>query len=389
MTPMHIAIICESLIPHDHAGEQAKLLAHALAKQGHRVSLLCAAQLDAGLSEDIELICKAVRPPRSAWGVVRFCRWLRSQLSELDADHVVSFTPIVSAELIIPCAGTASGFAKRLRSLQGSVLARLVAWPKSIAPNLLLRQQLEKRALIDPRVKSMITDNLLIQSEIESVGQIAADKIAPLDPVVRTEPVTDSQAAQLRQRLGRGLDMDPDSAWLVFPFRSARIDGIEPMVMAFKMLMDREVDAVLMLAGPYRYTHLAWVAQLGMRDRVRFLGTPDHTEQIIAAADFIVQPTAYDPGGDWVMAALAQGRPVITTDASGAAQWIQPAKGTVLSSPIDIAKLAEVLAEAVVTRWGVTEAEHGDLSPHEFSAQARAQAIQALLGSHSGSPGSV
>ena len=59
---------------------------------------------------------------------------------------------------------------------------------------------------------------------------------------------------------------------------------------------------------------------LGLSDRVRFVGYCPDVRDAYFASDFLVHPTFYDPCSNVVLEALACGLPVITTRDNGAAE---------------------------------------------------------------------
>ncbi|MFN3167404.1 MAG: glycosyltransferase family 4 protein [Phycisphaeraceae bacterium] len=379
---MHLAIVCERLTQHDDAADQARELAEHFADLGHRVTVLAAVGIDHRPREGVEVRLFNRRWWRFAFGLVVFRRWLISNLAAIGPDYTLALTTLLPADAVAPSAGTAAGYAAVLRTIRGPLLVRVRAWMRSLYPAQWLRQWWERQSIAGPRAKALIADNSVIDLELRAIKGVDVTRIHRIGPSLCASRLNDESALHLRRQLARALDLDEDAAWLVFPFRSAWLEGFEPMMLAFKALVERGIDATLLLAGPARYTHLAWIAQLGLRERVRLLGRPDHPEQLLAAADLLVQPTQHDPGGAWPLAALAVGQPTLTTDAGGAAEWIGPGLGTVLAAPVDPALLTEALAKAVES---ATNARQGGFKPTTppstlLDPGERARAVLALLG---------
>jgi glycosyltransferase involved in cell wall biosynthesis len=84
--------------------------------------------------------------------------------------------------------------------------------------------------------------------------------------------------------------------------------------------------------------------QLGLSDRVHFLGFRRDIAEIMKAVDFFVFPSRYEPFGMVVSEAMATGIPVITTAVSGAAEIVTPESGIVLSDTEDVVGLAAGMA---------------------------------------------
>lgn len=85
-------------------------------------------------------------------------------------------------------------------------------------------------------------------------------------------------------------------------------------------------------------------AQLGLNERVHFLGNPQNViPELMRAADLFVFPSRYEPYGLVVIEAMASGLPVITTTTTGAAEIITPESGFVLSDTEDADALAQAM----------------------------------------------
>lgn len=378
MTARHLAVITEGDPSLHHGAEQALLLAGQLAERGHRVSLLCVDQSAGAPPAGVEVHKLACRRMTTARGMLFYQRWVRQALAQLQPEYTISMTTLADGDIVVPSAGTMAGYTKCLRSLRAPLPVRAGAVMRTIAPALTLARSIERRVLIDAHVRAIVADNTMIADELLAMKQVDAARVHTLDPIRPLDTIAEGTAAHLRQQFARGLGLDESSAWVLFPFQSAWIDGIEPLVLAFKSLIDHGGRAALLLAGPWRYTLLSWIAQLGLREHVRFLGTPDDPGPLVAAADLVVQPTAYDPGGRWALRALSQGRPIITTEACGASSWVRAAQGTVLPALPDPADLARGMAQAIEKRTGAAT-ETAPPGPEPPPPLARAQAIEALL----------
>ncbi len=110
-------------------------------------------------------------------------------------------------------------------------------------------------------------------------------------------------------------------------------------------------DATLLIAGdgPLRATLDAATDALGIRDRVRMLGSvpPETLAQLYAAADALVLPTAVEGLANVWLESLACGTPVVTCDVDGANEVIDhPAAGRIVArDPTAIASaVRELLA---------------------------------------------
>ncbi len=121
--------------------------------------------------------------------------------------------------------------------------------------------------------------------------------------------------------------------------------GLRYLIAALAALRSRRVQ--LLVVGQDRlqaYRSLA--KKLGVVDRITFLGPQPQVEEWYQRVSLLALPTIYDPCANVVLEALACGRPVVTTAANGAAEFITPGvNGAVLARPDDIPGLAAALEE--------------------------------------------
>lgn|GEM_PF-2346594 len=343
MNPPHLAVTCEALTSASVVSEQAGRLAKFFVERGCRVSVLTAKGALPHIDDRVQVHSADQRKPGSMLGIMRFRRWHAQQLAALKPDHTLSLTTLISSEVLIPLEGTAAGCRDSLRQLSAPLPVRIGAWLQTLTPGLMMREMAERRTLADAGLRVCAAITPVIAKQLSDGKRAAHVQIETVAPPLHNSDMDTSEPQDMREHLARGLDLPGDVPWLIFPFRSGWVAGIEPMVLAFKALIDRGSDAVLLLAGPWRYTHLAWIGQLGLRDRVRFMGEPDLPEQLYAAADLIVQPTSYDPGGWVARRAMACGLPVVTSAVSGAADLIKEGGGEVLAHPVDAQRLKEAI----------------------------------------------
>jgi len=133
---------------------------------------------------------------------------------------------------------------------------------------------------------------------------------------------------------------------------------------AFDVLLEalaRLPEAYLWLAGagPLRRTLEAQAENLGIADRVRFLGWRSDTPALFASCNIFICPSRHEPLGNVIIEAWAQGRPIVATEAKGPAALVKDGETGLLVPVDDAPKLAAAisrilydvdLAEALVTQ---------------------------------------
>jgi glycosyltransferase involved in cell wall biosynthesis len=117
----------------------------------------------------------------------------------------------------------------------------------------------------------------------------------------------------------------------------------------------KNLDTVLKAVAKVPAVHLAVVGkldgspypqmatQMGIEDRVHFLGFRRDVASLMRAADSFVFPSRYEACSLVLLEALGSGLPVITAETAGGAEIITPECGVVLQDPNDVAGIAEAL----------------------------------------------
>ena len=119
---------------------------------------------------------------------------------------------------------------------------------------------------------------------------------------------TGADGQRIRAELGVG-----SAPLIVCPSRMAPEKGVDVLIHA---LARARADAQLAIvgSGPGHAACVTLAQQLGIADRVRFLGVRNDIEHILAAADVVVVPSLWDEAfGLVVIEAMAAGAPVIVT----------------------------------------------------------------------------
>lgn len=178
-----------------------------------------------------------------------------------------------------------------------------------------------------------------------AISASVADQFVPPARVVPDGVVTPASVDRGAARAA--LDLPPD-AWIVaLPGRLARWKGQDVLLRALPSLPG--VVAVL-AGGAWRDDPAPLVAlqrlasELGVAGRVRFLGVRQDIENVLAAADVVVQPsTGREPLGNAALEAAAAGRPVVASAHGGLPEVIADGLTGLLVAPGDPSALASAL----------------------------------------------
>ena len=129
----------------------------------------------------------------------------------------------------------------------------------------------------------------------------------------RYEPSSDQ--AQLKQQLG----FDPARRYIITIARFHPVKDHRTLLRAFADVNERIADVDLLLAGdgPLRLELERLVAELGITNRVRFLGVRHDVPDLLKAADLFVLSSVSEAASITLLEAMASGKPVVVTNVGG------------------------------------------------------------------------
>ena len=143
---------------------------------------------------------------------------------------------------------------------------------------------------------------------------------------------------EIRQKLG----IDSDITCYLFPSMDFKRKGLDVLLTALSHIT---FPFVLLVAGSgpiKKYKHKA--KELGISDKVLFLGRYKDINKLYGACDLMVLPTTYDPFGNVHLEALACGVPVITTTQAGGSEIVFHNKtGYIMKNYFDVDELVYYL----------------------------------------------
>lgn len=389
-----LTVVAEHLDPqHDLSAFAGLNLIAALAERGIAVTVHCGLCPDWARPRGIEVHQLNVVP----WRTHRLVRWQRSMSRAVEAARaedaaVLSLTPMVRGDVTLLLSGTERGRLMHLADPVGigpmATMRRALALAK---PAAFLRTQLERRALSAGSKQGGAADTAgpigvfspAAADEIATLRGEQADAPAVLPLAVGRSAVDPGQVEQQSAALRRGLGITEQAAVILFPAARPLTHGFGPLMLALRQLLDTGRSVVVLLAGRYRYTHLSWVAELGVRDAVRFVGPTQRLEVLYGASDLVAHPTYYDPGGVAVLLALAAGKPVVTTRACAAAPLLAALDDSPYAAVLDPLAYPQALAEALDAALDpagrAQAAAKGRGLVQALSPETQAQRVLALL----------
>ncbi|MCC6142645.1 MAG: N-acetyl-alpha-D-glucosaminyl L-malate synthase BshA [Candidatus Hydrogenedentes bacterium] len=102
------------------------------------------------------------------------------------------------------------------------------------------------------------------------------------------------------------------------------VTRVTDIVRAFKKILDR-VDATLVMVGegPERLAAKGVAKQLGVADKIKYLGNHENIEELLPCADLIFQPSEHESFGLVPLEAMACEVPVLATASGGITEVVE------------------------------------------------------------------
>ena len=114
--------------------------------------------------------------------------------------------------------------------------------------------------------------------------------------------------------------------------------------------MGLDVACLIVGTGPLEQTLRAMAAELGLTDRVRFLGARDDVPALMKEADLFVHPSTREGFGLVVAEAHAAGLPVVATDVGGVREIVRDGVSGYLVAPGDADGMTKALSRLLADR---------------------------------------
>ena len=198
--------------------------------------------------------------------------------------------------------------------------------------------------------------------QIKHSGQIIANSHLVRDWTVEAFPVLEASrmgiiynkpdlsrfspcSAAEKKRARAALDIPEDATVISTAGTNFILKGIRPLIQTLSLLPE---NTVLLVAGGRRarkYRQCA--AQLGLQNRVRFLGKVEDMPSLYHASDLFILLSFYDACSNAVLEARASGLPVISTRTNGSSYFLPPEH--IVDTPHDTKGLATTIRQVLAT----------------------------------------
>ena len=319
---------------HIHTAE----VAQACAALGHRVTILCPSiNYFDGLIYDPRVIVLCIPPLGEGRWHQRVLRWFR--VTPLHPRPDIVFCRGSFAETQIIDLATAAGLARRLFAIEHRPWENDWRWPIS------KRQYGRLSGLLLHR-------SICVSDEIRNS---AADEFRFPARKIRTclnwvHPEFTPATAQQRHDARSALAISPSTLLIGYAGRLAPEKRIDVLLQAFAVLAGRlasRLELAIIGDGWKRQPLTRLASDLGIADRVSFLGWSRTPSTILRACDLFVLPSLVEGFPLALMEAMAIGCPCVAHPMSSTTRLIESGKTGLLIDMDSAEKLAAGLAELI------------------------------------------
>jgi glycosyltransferase involved in cell wall biosynthesis len=203
----------------------------------------------------------------------------------------------------------------------------------------------------------MSADHRVAVSEFVRGGLIdaGADPATTHTVLNAIEPERWEPSSSRRAATRASLDLAPETPVVITVCRLFESKGPSALIEAVAEIVDQVPDLQLLVVGRDTSSHQAFlgslerlVDELGIRDRVRFMGERSDVSDLMAAADVFAMPSTEEPFGLVFAEAMATGLPVVALDDGGTPEVVRDGVDGLLSPHGDIPRLAGHLRDLLL-----------------------------------------
>jgi UDP-glucose:(heptosyl)LPS alpha-1,3-glucosyltransferase len=317
-------------------------LAGFLAARGHEVTVLCRSHA-APPHPAVRFELLRGLALGGAWRTWSFARAVERRLATAEFELVVGLGRTWTQDVLRLGGGCQRTYLERAHAATLTPRARLLgggAWKHALAV------RIEERALA-PGGAHVLVNSHMVRRDVEARYRLGTERVSVIHNGVDLERFHPRRRAREGAAKRVELGLDPRATVVLFLGTGYARKGLDLLLEAFVRVAAARPEAVLVVAGfdsdAPRYA--ARAAELGFARRTRFTGGTLAPEVLYAAADLYVLPTRYDPFANSTLEALASGLAVITSDANGGAELLEPG---VHGAVVPLAPGIEPLAEALL-----------------------------------------
>ena len=232
----------------------------------------------------------------------------------------------------------------------GRIVGRLIGVPVIIGSELTIGQAGRLGRLVT-KLTNPLTDAVEVNSETGGKAIVAglgvtSEKVEVVLPGLDLDAFggTEGRAA-IRAELG----LKTSQHLVLYIGRLRRVKGVDYGIKAFAQALAKQPDMHLALAGEgEERQHLEHLTEeLGISERVSFLGVRNDLANVLSAADSVLMPSLTEGFPRVAIEAMASSKPVIATRVGGTPEAIVDGQSGILVPPKDTGAMASAIARLV------------------------------------------
>ncbi|MBY0522341.1 MAG: glycosyltransferase family 4 protein [Gemmataceae bacterium] len=345
---MKIALCYESVLP-ARGGCETYIadLARRLVQDRHEVHLFASAWDETALPESLQYH-RLPRPrgPR-CWRPWSFAASCKAALLEFPTLVSLGFNKTWGQDVLYPQGGLHVASAEHnLRKFRNPLVRGAAGLLKKLDVAHWSYSLLERRQYLGARQPLIVVNSEMVRGHFRKHYHVDPDDVHVLHSAIDPERFIEPDRLRRRLEWREHWNIAPDEAVALFVAMNYQLKGLEPLLYAAHHLARRERFRLLIAGHPKTSGYERLARQLGVADRVCFIGPNRDMQNCYFASDFLVHPTFYDPCSLVVLEALACGLPVITSAFNGASELLDPPhEGYVIDNPHDHTQLAWCMAQ--------------------------------------------
>ena len=337
-TPVRIALISRRFDAAGGGTERDLLLtAQILAAAGHQVTIY--ADEVRSRSDNLAVRHVPALPIGRALRFLSFALRVALVARREGAELVLSFARAVNADIMRSGGSAHSSYiraARRWQSATASAAMRLSPYHRA-------QIALERASFKSQYFRRGIAVSELVRQDLLKTFALAPSKVLTLYNGVDLKRFAPNRDKSLARKIRRDFGIPEDWRAVAFVGHGFARKGLRFLLDAWPQVNSQ---TCLVVAGTDRTAaaYRSYAMQLGIGDRVIFIGARADVEHLFAAVDALALPSLFEPFGNVVMEAMAAGLPALCSKLTGAAELIpRELRELVIDDPTDVGELARRL----------------------------------------------
>lgn len=220
---------------------------------------------------------------------------------------------------------------------------------KRVSFSALSRGWLERKCLGNPKVPMLLPVSSLVREELLKEYPETKAKMRIINPGVSKERFWLPKREMVRKEVREFYGLNENQLVVLFVGLNFEIKRLDLVLKGTAQLVKREGDRAdvraLVVGKGDKNRYQRMCAELGILDRVTFVGETREVEKYYAASDLLAMPSVFDTFGMVVLEAMAAGLPVIITERVGARDLVKHGvSGFMLGKDPSPSELADCIA---------------------------------------------